>query len=298
MITVAQNPLFQVSILREVSGGAMITAPLWDNYGVMYVEGVKGMRYGIRVTNGTDRRMEFVVAVDGKDARDGEDASVYKPGLVVPAWGTYTFEGRRLSHTEVATFRFGAPEDSYPSLMGDGTANVGVIGISVYQEHRPQSLMIQYVPYPTPTPSPRPWHPTDPYPWRSEYWLHVNTNTAGHEVRLEKSAGDTVSSSYGTSATRFNNAEVSYHAGNVTSGSLGTSFGEERYSPVGTTHFTRATGEPAGKMILRYETAAVLRQLGIPIDGIPQGPNAFPADPSDNHGFTRRPPHRMKVRSS
>lgn len=110
--------------------------------GQTYVEGRLGERYTLRVTNHDSRRVEVVLAVDGRDAIDGQPTHAGKRGYVLAPFGSAEIDGFRLSMQEVAAFRFTTVTDAYASRMGTPW-NVGRITASFYPER------------PLPRPSPR-----------------------------------------------------------------------------------------------------------------------------------------------
>lgn len=86
--------------------------------GQRYVEGRLGERYAIRLHNHAWRRVEVVVAVDGRDAIDGGPAHAGKRGYVIRPHSTVEIDGFRLSLNDVAAFRFTTVPDSYAARMG------------------------------------------------------------------------------------------------------------------------------------------------------------------------------------
>ncbi|MBI5532363.1 MAG: hypothetical protein HY898_06595 [Deltaproteobacteria bacterium] len=107
--------------------------PEYQLGGQTYVEGRLGDRYTIRIANHDSRRVEVVVAVDGRDAIDGQPASPSKRGYVLPPYGSTEIDGFRLSMNDVAAFRFTTVPDSYASRMGTPW-NVGQITASFFPE--------------------------------------------------------------------------------------------------------------------------------------------------------------------
>jgi hypothetical protein len=102
-----------------------------------------GERYSLRVTNHDARRVEVVLAVDGRDALDGQPSHNGKRGYVLPAYGSAEIDGFRLSRADVAAFRFTTVTDSYASRTGTPWT-VGQITASFFPE--------RYVPRPPPPP--------------------------------------------------------------------------------------------------------------------------------------------------
>lgn len=102
--------------------------------GKRFITGITGERYEIVVKNETGKRLEIVLSVDGIDVLDGKGATYKKRGYIVEADGTLEVNGFRTSAESVAAFRFGTVPESYANLKKRGTANVGVIGVAVFQE--------------------------------------------------------------------------------------------------------------------------------------------------------------------
>jgi hypothetical protein len=139
-----------VYVKTEVPGGFMVDSPIWLRNGENFIEGVPGKRYEIVVSSRSYNRIEVVMSVDGIDIQDGETASISKKGLVIPTYSTYTFNGRRISLEETATFRFGTPEQSYAAKTGRPN-NIGLIGLAIYSEYespKPTSLIKDFNKYP------------------------------------------------------------------------------------------------------------------------------------------------------
>lgn len=99
-----------------------------------YVVGEAGRRYTIVVRNATPFRIECVLSVDGLDVLDGKDAAFSKRGYIVDPKGEIEVDGFRQSATQVAAFRFGSVRGSYAGQKYGETANVGVIGLAVFNE--------------------------------------------------------------------------------------------------------------------------------------------------------------------
>jgi hypothetical protein len=112
-------------------GGA--ARPEYQSGGQTYVEGRLGDRYAIRVANHDARRVEVVIAVDGRDAIDGQPSNSTKRGYVIPAYGSAEIDGFRLSMSDVAAFRFTTVPDSYASRRGTPW-NVGQVTASFFPE--------------------------------------------------------------------------------------------------------------------------------------------------------------------
>jgi hypothetical protein len=76
---------------------------------------------------------------------------------------------------------------------------------------------------------------------------------------------------------------------------LGTEFGESRYSAASYTRFVRAANRPIAVAELRYNDAAGLTALGIPVQPIPDEGELMTretADPFPGDGHFAAPPRR------
>ena len=81
------------------AGAALRT--FWHR-GRSYVLGALGQRYLLRVRNRSDRRVEVVASVDGRDVVDGRPATWGRRGYVVEPRGELTIDGYRLGMESVA----------------------------------------------------------------------------------------------------------------------------------------------------------------------------------------------------
>jgi hypothetical protein len=107
--------------------------PTFWRGGLTLVEGHRGQRYAIEISNGTPDRIEAVATVDGLDVMDGERGSFAKRGYVLRPGETYRVDGFRRSQAAVAAFRFGSVDESYAARTGED-ANVGVVGVAFFAE--------------------------------------------------------------------------------------------------------------------------------------------------------------------
>ncbi len=262
----ARSGPYSIELLDE--SGALL--PTYLHGGRVYVLGSLGRRYLVRVRNGSPRRAEVVVSVDGRDVIDGKPASFGKPGYVVDAWGEVVIDGYRLSEASVAAFRFGTVSRSYASRMGDAR-DVGVIGVAVFPERdwRPPP---PYVPYGAPEASAEPYGA----PGKSAE-PHAG---AAPEAQADASPG---ARALGETRRRAERP------------GLGTEFGEQRESHVMQVAFERARVRPDAVLALRYDDRAGLLAAGIDVDG--RGPGwrddawlRERADPFRGSAFAEPPP--------
>ena len=126
--------LLDLSVIDRDSG---TTLPTWRHDGKLYVAGKPGHRYALRLTNRSGARVLAVLSVDGVNAVSGETAGTAQTGYVLDAWESTEINGWRKNLDEVAQFNFTALPDSYAARTGR-PANVGVIGVAVFNERAPQ----------------------------------------------------------------------------------------------------------------------------------------------------------------
>ncbi|HET6436538.1 MAG TPA: hypothetical protein VFG59_00650 [Anaeromyxobacter sp.] len=208
--------------------------PTFRYHGRTYVLGAQGGRYLLRVHNDSDRRVEVVASVDGRDVIDGGPAKTAKRGYIVEPRGEVVIEGFRLSGEAVAAFRFSSVDASYAARMGDAR-DVGVIGAAIFPEAAPLAWA------PAPSPGPRPDR---------------------DERQASKEGSPAASAAPGESADR---AAGTARAEPERPG-LGTGFGEEHESRVVEVPFERASFRPAALLSVRYDDRKGLLSLGIDVD--------------------------------
>ncbi|HSS01274.1 MAG TPA: hypothetical protein VLM79_29650 [Kofleriaceae bacterium] len=303
---------YDVQIIRENGE----TLPTYQQHGRYYVQGNVSDRYMIRIANPTDRRIEAVVTVDGLDVIDGENGDLRKRGYVVPAYGETRIEGFRTSVSDVATFRFSSVGGSYAGQKGKAR-NVGVIAVALFEETAPpreQEIIVGEAP---PRPPPRRHRPYDyrsdldraPAPMpdaagsssrdvaKSAPALRDEGDARGQsaEKRAAEPAPPVATRPASPSgAGRYMPPPADYDDESVAMPQprprerlgLGTEFGEQRYSATSYTRFVRAPGRPVAIAELRYNDAAGLLALGIPVEPLPDAgelmtretANPFPGD--------------------
>jgi hypothetical protein len=228
--TPARSGPWSVELVDE--SGAVL--PTYFHDGRVYVLGSLGRRYLVRVRNGSPRRVEVVVSVDGRDVIDGKPASFSKSGYLVNAWSEVLIDGYRLSQASVAAFRFATVPRSYAARMGDAR-DVGVIGVAVFPER-------EVLRRPSPPP---PWSPYD--------------------REAPEALGAPRSSAPAPGAVAESESAAPTHRKAERPG-LGTEFGEQRESHVVEVAFERARSQPDAVLALRYDDRAGLVALGIDVD--------------------------------
>lgn len=294
---------YDVQVIRE--GGE--TVPTYSKGDRYYVQGAAGERYIIRIVNPTGNRIEAVVSVDGLDVVDGEPGDLRKRGYVVPPYGETRIEGFRTSTEDVATFRFSSVDGSYAGKKGKAR-NVGVIAVALFEEQaapvEQQQIIVGgntggggYGGYR------KPYDYGDDLDTTSAERGPTNrggdTATRADKVR-EAEAPRTTSVSKapsqpapppgggGRAQPRAEKKALDYddydgdgaadeeyyqppapQAKRTERPGLGTEFGEQRYSAASYTKFVRAGDRPIAIAELRYNDAAGLMALGIPVTPLP-----------------------------
>lgn len=264
-----EKGLIELTMMVEANG-SLSPAREHIHQGKVYVEGIDGARYALRVRNLTGARIEVVPSVDGLDVQSGKDASSTLRGLVINAHGTYDFEGYRLDMSAVATFRFGGVAASYAAQMGK-PRNIGVIGVAVFEE--------------TPPPPPPPAPVGGPPRSRTMDYMPDAVRSPAPMARAAAGFPPTPKAP----APARPGAPPPPPSATPAPQSLGTSFGERRENKIHSTTFDRATTSPASVIALRYEHRESLRALGIPLDDLDlrETANPFPAEPGP---FAKPPP--------
>ncbi|BDG01252.1 hypothetical protein [Anaeromyxobacter oryzae] len=268
----ARGGPYTVDLVDE--GGAVL--PTFEHRGRTYVLGSLGRRYLVRVRNGTPRRVEVVVSVDGRDVLDGRPAALERRGYVVEPWGEVTVDGYRLSLDAVAAFRFSSVPRSYAARKGDAR-DVGVIGVAVFRERTPPPIAAPY---------PRPYEEDE----RAPYDGDPSASRARPGAAAPEARSDAVPAQPAPGAT----ANAERRRGTARPG-LGTEFAEEHGSRAYRVTFQRESARPAQVVTLRYDDRDGLLALGVDVDRAWYGraDDAWlreTAQPFRRSGFAEPPP--------
>ncbi|HVV17182.1 MAG TPA: hypothetical protein VHH90_08265 [Polyangia bacterium] len=231
--------------LRDRVAGYEITvlvdgapAQTFDHRGSTYVLGQLGDRYTLRVANHSDRRVEAVVTIDGRDVVNGRTGDFKNRGYLIEAWGSVDIDGWRISQSEAAAFRFSSVPSSYAAQTGSAR-EVGVIGVAVFPE--------RYVP-PVVTPPPRPF-------------AAPQAQRGSLDDLLEREAAPAASA--GAPAAKAQPRAEARRG-------LGTEFGEAVRSDIREVEFVRANSARPGALLgLHYNDREGLLAMGIAVDGDP-----------------------------
>jgi hypothetical protein len=253
-----RSGLYSVSVEDEW-GGPLRT---FDRDGELYVLASYGQRYAIVLRNNSDRRVEAVVSVDGRDVVSGRIGDfVRERGYVLAPYATLRIDGFRKSYQEVAAFRFSSPQASYSARMGT-PENVGVIGAAFFPERvRPAP--------------PRPI--AVPAPQRDDRSYHERER---REAPAKSSAAPQPSAAPPAAAEGYASSSARGAAADESVNNLGTEYGETRESQVEEVRFVRASNAPAYVAVLHYDDAEGLRARGIELEprrvSYYREPQAFP----------------------
>lgn len=246
----------ELSVIDRDEGGELDQYP---HRGQRWVAGAPGHRYSVQLRNRTGERVLVVLSVDGVNAITGQTASPEQSGYVLEPWQSSEITGWRKSNDEVAQFVFTRHGDSYASRTGR-PANVGVIGIAVFQQAR---RVIHDDVRPLPMPPPH-----RPMP---------RAMSPQAEARADSSAAAEVAA-----APSMRGADASANRQR-----LGTGHGEREWSSSSLTSFQRATRTPVQVSEVRYDARQRLVAMGVlprwqqpRAHGTPQAfPGGFVPDP-------------------
>jgi len=263
--TAHAGSLLDLAVVDRDTGQVLRT---YSDHGKVYVAGTPGHRYSVRMINRTGGRVMTVLSVDGVNASTGQTASPDQSGYVLGPWESAEIAGWRKSDDEIAQFNFTALPDSYASRTGR-PANVGVIGVAVYEERVPfwrrrDEIARQSESEPAPAPPLPESMPAD----------------AAKRAQAPAAAG----AAQPSLDSKTSNREL---AKAKSEERLGTGHGAREYSHVDTTTFDRATRRPAEQVSIFYDSYRNLVAQGIierPIAR--QDPQPFP------NGFVPDPPAR------
>jgi hypothetical protein len=260
----------------HLEDGTGIPLPTYWHRGERFVLGRYGDRYAVRLENHTNRRVEAVLSVDGRDAVSGQRGAYERQrGYLIEPHGAVVVTGFRRSLDEVATFRFTSPGDSYSSRMGT-PENVGIVGVAFFPEapryrDRPLPLAEKKRQSAPKNPNPRAGSPAD-----------------SRESKGGSAPGRAAPAPSAASGARDARAPRSFapdgESGRAERDNLGTEYGERRDSRVTEVPFRRSDPRrPAALVTLRYDDAAGLEARGIRIGPEPRPwwargstPQAFP----------------------
>ncbi len=254
---------------------------IWRRDGRLFVAGQPGANYSLRVTNHTDGRVLVVMSVDGINILSGETAGYDQRGYIFAPHETDDIVGWRKSLSEVAAFTFAPLPQSYAARTGR-PAEVGVIGIAVFNERAPmpvaipEPLALRKPPSPYPPPPPAPPPPNGmpvPAPGLARAAPSGDPNTQ---------VGEVIVTAQKRAVQPANRADK-----------LGTAHGAIETSVITEEPFERATDAPQFTRQIEYDTYDSLVAAGViphgPKHGQAPRPRPFPSN-QDNERFVPDPP--------
>jgi hypothetical protein len=272
--TAQAGQLLDLSVTDRDTGASL---PVHGQGGKLYVAGVPGHRYSVRLSNRSGQRVLAVLSVDGVNAVTGETANPNQSGYVLDAFESTEVAGWRKSLDEVAQFNFTALSDSYAGKTGR-PGNVGVIGVAVFRERQPVWREDKIAAQPAQSrrkdseaglderSAARPSPPASAAP----------TGTAsGASADAQSAPRDSLAKSETSVATKR------------ASEPLGTGHGEREYAHVDQTTFEREGSRPNEVLSVFYDSYRNLVARGVIREPRPlnRDPQAFPA------GFVPDPTH-------
>jgi hypothetical protein len=222
--------LADVTVIDRSTGE---TLPVHFFRGEYWVAGTPGAKYSISVANQAGNRVMAVMSVDGVNVLNGQTAGVDQNGYVFNPFQRYEINGWRKSNYEVAAFEFVASPRSYAERTGR-PANVGVIGVALFNERAYQPPVIVNPPY--------------------RYGAD-----GGYESRRSAPSSAAPAPSGATANDIAKHAE----AGPAMRDKLGTGHGEREVSQVAHTSFERAQSVPNETISIRYDSRENLMAMGV-----------------------------------
>ncbi|HEY3799057.1 MAG TPA: hypothetical protein VGL58_11940 [Caulobacteraceae bacterium] len=251
------------------------TLQVWRHDGRLYVAGAPGDRYGLRVTNRTGGRVLVVMSVDGVNILTGETAGYDQRGYIFDPHESYDLNGWRKSTSEIADFTFTRLPNSYAARTGR-PANVGVIGIAVFDEAPPvvaetppveddREADASRLPEPAPAPANAP------------------SGAAGSGM---------VAGMLETPSPPKSAPGRAYAGRDTAEEKLGTGHGEREWSETTVEPFERATSYPQYTQQIAYDSYDNLLALGVIRPSWRYGERQPQPFPQSGDGFVPDPPGR------
>jgi hypothetical protein len=287
--TAQAGALVDVNVIDRDNGS---TLPTYERDGKLYVAGIPGHRYGVRIANHTNARVMAVLSVDGVNALSGETADAGQSGYVLDAWQSTDINGWRKSLSEVAQFNFTAIDNSYAAKTGR-PSNVGVIGVAVFREKvvlRPQPRITDKIAadapranresdrvLPSPPPPPPSAAPAAPMPGEAP--------SAKSSLADAATAQSSAAPSGSAAPSRADALALEKRRSAQPEETLGTGHGAREVSQVVYTQFERASSRPSEVVSVWYDSyrnlvaRGVIEQPRFPADPQPF-PQAFVPDPA------------------
>jgi hypothetical protein len=227
--------LLNLTVVDRDTGATLST---YADRGKLYVAGMPGHRYSVRLANRSGGRVLAVLSVDGVNAVSGQTANPDQTGYVLAPFESAEISGWRKNLDEVAQFNFTALPNSYAARTGR-PANVGVIGVAVFTERVPV--------------------------WRQrEEIAREAAASAPTDAEAQRADSATAASGNARSMPAQPASQAKSEAiARREEGRLGTGHGAREVAHVDTTTFERASHRPAETVAIWYDSYANLVAQGI-----------------------------------
>jgi hypothetical protein len=245
----AVRGMADVAVIDRDRGVALT---LYLYHGEYWVAGTPGARYAIEIRNRLGERLLAVTSVDGINVISGASAGWDQVGYVFRAGDQYQITGWRKSDAEVAAFTFADWSNSYAVRTGRA-ANVGIIGIAIFRERRPEPL------------------------YSAPRIIGRTAESAAQSAKGAAAADETVIVTA--------QARAPTTAAAAAAAKLGTAHGDREYSYVSQTDFLRSQPEPNEVIRIHYDSLDDLVARGIVQRPRPEpaSVNPFPASPDQRY---------------
>jgi hypothetical protein len=232
----------------------------------VFVEGKRGSKFDLQLTNLTSRRLLVHPTVDGLSVMTGEEAARNDSsrGYVLNGWEQATIPGWRLNAEEVARFFFAGKGKSYAEKTGR-PENKGVIAAAVWEEKPAISWTLKR----------NIWMPVyDTYTYELDDGKELFTNSS--ITYTESTTADVKPESF---SCCYGGEPTIGHLGEEKTQNLGTGFGKATAHSVNYVHFEVSQIDPNAIAVIYYDDAVGLSKRGIKVRKSPKQqalPNPFP----------------------
>lgn len=287
------TPLFQMKVLVD---GKPIQEYHKDDR--TYVEGRKGSRFSLELTNLTPRRILAHPTVDGLSVMNGKEASRNDntEGYVLMPHQTLKIPGWRLDNDTVADFFFAGGGGSYAEKTGK-PRNRGVIGCAVWEQKEvPVFMGFMHETDPGPYPeSSGEWHPseeltTSRFAAETPRDMPVASSYCSNEIHPDMASAENCSKGIRNEVKCGGRGLRDFmRQHRRTQQNLGTGFGDRSTHQVVEVSFSAATEEPVLVAAIYYDDYEGLRSKGLRLPRRRQSQPAMP-DPFPKASGCK-PPH-------
>jgi hypothetical protein len=276
MLAEPTNPI-SVEIIRK---GKTLTK--YAHNGENFICAPRSGNYIIRLRNTSYNRKLVVISVDGRNVMDGESAGYSGGGYVLNGYQTFDLKGWRRTDQEVAAFEFTDASGSYDVKVGGSGANLGVIGVAVFDEKE-----LQHWHWNRPT-----WVAPQKNWWDDEFVITCNDGNEmiGGSVTESQTLGSkgipiSANSLSSDDGVRLN-SEIRRLRGRTKSfgrelkreSTVGTGYGKKTAMHTVETTFNKASETPSHVVVLRYATRTTLKKWGVIHEPIVPAVNPFPEE--------------------